>query len=233
MLLESHLLIYLEGGFKWLGDYDECMDMKGSTTVGNNETLFGTEYCMLSVINLQAVPNVLPQYTTLSIGMCLPDTCSEQDTQILTNSIIRNYTNNIFIVNKAECQEPDKPFDTRAFIVLVILSLFVFVMVVGTVYDVIMIQRPKWEKTTGHSELHAETAFIESEKTPLIHHDETDSYSKYTPGMFGQLLLSFSVYTNGSKILNTNQPGGSLTAINGIRFISMTWVILGHAYGFI
>lgn len=51
--------------------------------------------------------------------------------------------------------------------------------------------------------------------------------------MFGQLLLSFSVYTNGSKILNTNQPGGSLTAINGIRFISMTWVILGHAYGFI
>ncbi|CAG2247223.1 unnamed protein product [Mytilus edulis] len=144
----------LGGGFKWLGDYDECMDIKGSTTVGNNETLFGTEYCMLSVINLQAVPNVLPQ-------------------------------------------------------------------------------RPKWEKTTGHSELHAETAFIESEKTPLIHHDETDSYSKYTPGMFGQLLLSFSVYTNGSKILNTNQPGGSLTAINGIRFISMTWVILGHAYGFI
>ncbi|XP_052090838.1 nose resistant to fluoxetine protein 6-like [Mytilus californianus] len=106
-----------------------------------------------------------------------------------------------------------------------------------------MIQLPKWEKTSRQSELHAETAFVESEKTPLIHHDVTDSYSKYKqeiekyylifPGLFGQLLLPFSVYTNGAKIFNTHQPEGSLTAINGIRFISMTWVILGHAYGFI
>ena len=47
-----------------------------------------------------------------------------------------------------------------------------------------------------------------------------------------QVLLSFSVYTNAAKILNTNQPPGTLTAVNGIRFISMTWVILGHTYAF-
>ncbi|CAC5402097.1 unnamed protein product [Mytilus coruscus] len=223
----------LGGGFKWLGDYDECLHIQRSTAIENKEWTFGPEYCMLSVLNLQAVTNILPQYTTLSIGMCLPDSCSEQDTQNLIDSILRNYTNNTFIVNKAECQEPDKTFDTRAIIVLVTISLFVFVMVVGTVYDVTMIQLPKWEKTTRQSELHAETAFVESEKTPLIHHDVTDSYSKYKPGMFGELLLPFSVYTNGAKMLNTNQPEGSLTAINGIRFISMTWVILGHAYGFI
>ena len=46
------------------------------------------------------------------------------------------------------------------------------------------------------------------------------------------LLLSFSIYTNASKILNTKQPPGSLTAVNGIRFISMTWVILGHNFAF-
>ncbi|XP_076091676.1 nose resistant to fluoxetine protein 6-like [Mytilus galloprovincialis] len=55
---------------------------------------------------------------------------------------------------------------------------------------------------------------------------------KYTPGILGQLLLSFSVYTNGAKILNTHQGAGTLTAVNGIRFISMTWVILGHSIGF-
>ncbi|CAG2252383.1 unnamed protein product [Mytilus edulis] len=60
---------------------------------------------------------------------------------------------------------------------------------------------------------------------------------KYTPGRYnvsilGQLLLSFSVYTNGAKILNTHQGAGTLTAVNGIRFISMTWVILGHSIGF-
>ena len=51
-------------------------------------------------------------------------------------------------------------------------------------------------------------------------------------GTWGKVLLSFSVYTNAAKILSTNQPSGTLTAVNGIRFVSMTWVILGHSYGF-
>jgi hypothetical protein len=40
------------------------------------------------------------------------------------------------------------------------------------------------------------------------------------------------VYTNGEKILSTRQGAGTLTAVNGIRFISMTWVILGHTFAF-
>ena len=41
-------------------------------------------------------------------------------------------------------------------------------------------------------------------------------------------LLCFSVITNGEKILNTKQAQGNIAAINGIRTISTTWVILGH-----
>lgn len=52
-------------------------------------------------------------------------------------------------------------------------------------------------------------------------------------GTFGKILLSFSVYTNGAKILSTNQSAGNLTSVNGIRFISMSWVILGHTYAFL
>ena len=47
-------------------------------------------------------------------------------------------------------------------------------------------------------------------------------------GAIGNFLMCFSLYTNGFKILSTKQPPGSLTCINGIRFISMSWVILGH-----
>lgn len=49
-------------------------------------------------------------------------------------------------------------------------------------------------------------------------------------GITGKILMSFSIYTNGKKILTTDQPKGSLTCIHGIRFLSMTWVILGHSY---
>ncbi|XP_045202094.2 nose resistant to fluoxetine protein 6-like [Mercenaria mercenaria] len=59
-----------------------------------------------------------------------------------------------------------------------------------------------------------------------------NSPKPYKPGIPGNLLLSFSLYTNAPKILNTNQPKGTLTSVNGIRFLSMSWVILGHTIGF-
>ena len=46
-------------------------------------------------------------------------------------------------------------------------------------------------------------------------------------------LLCFSVITNGEKILNTKQAPGNIAAINGIRTISTTWVILGHTVSLI
>lgn len=54
----------------------------------------------------------------------------------------------------------------------------------------------------------------------------------YQPGLCGKLLLCFSVYTNASKLLSTNLTAGTLTNVNGVRFISMTWVILGHTFYF-
>ena len=54
---------------------------------------------------------------------------------------------------------------------------------------------------------------------------------QYIAGKLGQVLLSFSIYTNTSKIFNTYQPSGTLGAIHGIRFVTMTWIILGHGLG--
>ena len=51
-------------------------------------------------------------------------------------------------------------------------------------------------------------------------------------GIIEKVLLSFSVYSNGAKILSANQSAGSLGAVNGIRFLSMSWVILGHTIFF-
>lgn len=54
----------------------------------------------------------------------------------------------------------------------------------------------------------------------------------FIPGTAENILLAFSLYTNGVKILNTQQAAGTLGAVNGIRVLSMGWVILGHTYFF-
>jgi peptidoglycan/LPS O-acetylase OafA/YrhL len=48
--------------------------------------------------------------------------------------------------------------------------------------------------------------------------------------ILAKLLLSFSVYSNGKKLLQVNQSAGTLTALNGIRFLSISWVVLGHTF---
>ena len=42
-------------------------------------------------------------------------------------------------------------------------------------------------------------------------------------------MLSFSLYKTIPTIMSTHQPVTAITSINGIRVISMFWVILGHS----
>ncbi|CAN8019988.1 unnamed protein product, partial [Ixodes persulcatus] len=46
-------------------------------------------------------------------------------------------------------------------------------------------------------------------------------------------LLCFSAHTNARKLLMPEDKAGSLGALHGIRFLSMTWIIFGHTYFFI
>jgi hypothetical protein len=47
---------------------------------------------------------------------------------------------------------------------------------------------------------------------------------------FSQLLLNVSIYTNLMKIFSINKQEGQLDCLNGIRFLSMGWVVLGHVF---
>ncbi|XP_052221340.1 nose resistant to fluoxetine protein 6-like isoform X1 [Dreissena polymorpha] len=84
------------------------------------------------------------------------------------------------------------------------------------------------------SDVHVSAEHVSHQKADLKtnEHEIRANSKQYKPGVFGALLLSFSVLSNARKILNTNQPSQTLTSVNGIRFISMTWVVLGHTYVF-
>ena len=46
-------------------------------------------------------------------------------------------------------------------------------------------------------------------------------------------MVSFSLLRNIKAVLSTESPKGAITSLNGIRTLSLTWVILGHMYGFL
>ncbi|KAK9872833.1 hypothetical protein WA026_019618 [Henosepilachna vigintioctopunctata] len=45
-----------------------------------------------------------------------------------------------------------------------------------------------------------------------------------------QILVAFSLYTNGMKLLKSSNNSDQLGCLHGIKTISMMWVILGHIY---
>ena len=45
-----------------------------------------------------------------------------------------------------------------------------------------------------------------------------------------KFLLCFSAYTNGSKLFSTSNTPQNIDCINGLRVLSMGWVIMGHTY---
>lgn len=42
------------------------------------------------------------------------------------------------------------------------------------------------------------------------------------------ILRSFSLYSNGKKLLDTGRGDDTLAPLQGIRFLSICWVVLGH-----
>ena len=57
--------------------------------------------------------------------------------------------------------------------------------------------------------------------------------TKFENGPLENWVLSFGLYTNTSKLMNTDIPkkADHLGCIDGIRFLSMSWVVLCHCWG--
>jgi hypothetical protein len=70
----------------------------------------------------------------------------------------------------------------------------------------------------------------------ILHVYDTDHTApERTPSFPIKLCLAFSLYSNFIAIMSTKKTAGSdsLDSLNGIRFISMTWVLLGHCFLFL
>nr|XP_022323723.1 nose resistant to fluoxetine protein 6-like [Crassostrea virginica] len=222
----------LDGSLRWLGSYDECKRISY-----HNETMALSIKGKYSILQIPfgTSANALSGSSTVSllIGLCLPDSCSASDAYaVVHNNIgripIGDFSNLTFNIIP---ETTDKPLTTNAIVTIVILSILAFILILGTTYDVIIVHWLRKKEAPEKPYIDPTIKTSDGEKIPLLNHNSHDVHTDEST--FEKLLLSFSAYSNGLKILSTRRSSETLGALNGIRFLSISWVVLGHSYAFV
>lgn len=221
----------LQGNLFFPGSYDECLSTTVINGSGGNQqqNIFNPKYCQINF------PAEQSTFWMMRYAVCIPDSCKPDEINYIFHEGIHLLPIHIKKGIKTYVTCPQKQaYSQRAIFSLVISSIFIALLLTGTFYDVLYIQLDLKQKLkTAESSTDVTNITYNSTDEPVV-----DQYKKLiippnkTPSWFEQFLLCFSIYKNASKLFKTDLPKGSLSSVHGIRFISMTWVILGHTYIF-
>ncbi|XP_072044016.1 nose resistant to fluoxetine protein 6-like [Amphiura filiformis] len=238
----------LVGNSEWLGDYHECTSLQG------------LHYCSINFgVNSSSLGLRVP--LQLMYGVCVPNVCSEDDiirnidnlTQFIpTKYRLLDLVAPINADTPVNCQDfPQRPYDAGFICFTVFCLILAILMLSGAVLDVFqkykkrkMINDSKLRSSsypsygsTGETNNAADASLGQNE--PLMDHEAKNVESNPSetggskPGMLQEVLLCFAFNRNLSKLLDTTVgQSQSIGCLHGIRVISITWVALGHTFGF-
>lgn len=220
------------------GFFDECKSVGRDSSFGMipENVTFNSQYCSL---NIKAQLTGMPMPLPFSFGMCVSENCSEKVlNKIIDQAMSMLLINTTSIKPHATCQKNHLEFDGKAVAALLFAGVFALLVTISTILDVLstwMAKNDILQKTTSTNvEVLHYAHKINSEETPLLG-SPTTSVAQKNPasGCLMKFFLAFSVYSNGKKILSTKKTAGTLGAVNGVRVLSISWVILGHIFAFI
>ncbi|GIY64968.1 nose resistant to fluoxetine protein 6 [Caerostris darwini] len=183
----------------------------------------------------------------ISIAVCLPDTCNPS-THPFNISGSSNLANSSFIEEldsvlnniTLTCKRTSREYTTSAIVVICLLSFFAVLAFIGssiTALEYCMKTNPSTESIYRKSI--SERAIINEEADSLSNKksDEVLFINNANENTLPEWLEKckpffncFCIFTNGEKIINTTSSEGHLPCLHGIRFLSMSWVILCHTY---
>ncbi|CAL1287085.1 unnamed protein product [Larinioides sclopetarius] len=239
----------LRGGLIWPGHFDECNSVFAPEDDAGHGGFYG-KYCVTTWnLNLGGKYSKLP----LTIGLCVPDSCSETGLKHAGKNIIRilerlpmlqNHTE-VLTLKNVICKLKEKHLDVGSTVYVVFVSCFLLLVVLGSAVTI----KNNWRKRQQRNVSLSEQGNVQgSEGNPEISEAAainctTKTYEAYgslitssgtqkktNRSIMKRILLCFSAVENGERILNANVSEGQLLSVHGIRFLSLTWVIIGHTY---
>ncbi|CDW54132.1 nose resistant to fluoxetine protein 6 [Trichuris trichiura] len=139
---------------------------------------------------------------SIKYGACLPSTCSSHDARMLAQ-LLNTTLGGVGCELAVDCHRRQENADANFGLIITTAFLVVvaFLILFATLYDYFVVQ--------ADQKIREETSSIRVSQA---------------------LLVAFSLYTNTRKVMSTTLPKGQITCFNGIRVLSMWWIIFGHTY---
>ncbi|XP_013781189.2 nose resistant to fluoxetine protein 6-like, partial [Limulus polyphemus] len=212
----------LDGSFTDFGSYDQCLNVVVSNRKSKGISFRG-KYCFLQVHpefpsgsippdsklqetafrEISEIAKYLSEVDYLT-ALCVPSTCTTEDIEKLAKKALQD----VVRVSVPHCEDKSENELTKEQIsVLSLLGTILLLVVLGTILDL-------WKH------YHSDKGLKSKEGTVSWQ------------GQVFNILISFSIFTNGKELLNTKIRSGNLGAVHGMRFLTILWVILAHTYMF-
>ncbi|KAL0895874.1 hypothetical protein ABMA27_011895 [Loxostege sticticalis] len=235
----------LFGNEFWLGSMMECRDLQLAEYYEQIPPFEASFYVVK--INITIDGDHIPQGRTIFVGECLPASCGVPAVETVVRAAesaaaaraaaagmaASLRTLSVRPVPGAYDLYADRKFQILASVVLLVIVL----MVLASFYEGYLERKYRLLHETGDLELAHDDVDHKNlnNNVPADGKSNADNKDKdlrrETCGMLSELLLSFSILTNGRTILSTQRPSdGALTCLHGIRFLSVLWVIMVHTY---
>uniref|UniRef100_A0A4W2GLZ6 O-acyltransferase like protein n=1 Tax=Bos indicus x Bos taurus TaxID=30522 RepID=A0A4W2GLZ6_BOBOX len=235
----------LDGNVDRLGSYSECLSTRAPAG------RFRGRYCKLHVAQRQ-------DGADYSVGVCVPDSCSEEDVTAMSRMDILRFRKSsfwapslaLFAVNSsslagggvARCATGLFPLDTFVALCLVLSFLGLALPLAGTVYvaatgwgsDRQVSPEPEEPPAAyGSLPLRAPVGSRPgSRDQPVgcapVSPSGTPSGGKSFLGAVDRALKCFSWQKNVPALWTTKTLGSTCPALNGLRVLSLLWIMSGH-----
>ncbi|MBN3271823.1 NRF6 protein, partial [Polyodon spathula] len=207
---------FVGGNMNRPGSFSEC--------ILANAGGFSGQYCQVMLIQEQ---------TGYLVGLCVPDSCEEAEIEILVaNADVFKYKDTSLVppipsvllhnstqqipVSTTKCLKKNGAPDASAIVCLFVCSFIVALPLGGTIYvALIKWKKQKWTLSTVGSKFKSD---------PNIYDECFFSGLVY---FLDNFLKTFSLQNNFSSLWATKDKG-HYSALNGIRILSLLWIICGH-----
>lgn len=218
----------ITGNHRLLGNFDECL------RVDSNEHRFIGQACTVKIqfdiksnndssdepdlgdlLRNVAIASGATNWTSgVTIVYewlwCVPSTCSYSEIQRATEIafkplIIPGRVDLTVNVDQQSCHTRETSrvtWDIADCYYTSLLVLIALIVIISTGYDIALKHSATWSKWASH------------EKTK----------------QWKAVFTSFSLYKNGEELLRTDRPKGYLGCLDGLRFLSICWIIYGHTH---